>query len=182
MNNPNLTLVGTGDFSLIIGATAPPGSETDYDSASAAFGNVRELTVLNEQEVKDHYGAYRGVRILDRSVTTQLRKGYKLKLDEVERRAIEALFYATKGDDTATNPPYETFTPFTQPQSLRGFGRIRMWDNHSQTHPRFIHKDFLCVARFEGDLTLGDDFAEYELKVDVLSPVGTVYLRKDDGA
>ena len=180
MNNPNITLVGTGDFSLIIGATNAPVNESDYDTGTAAFGNVRELTVLNEQEVKEHFGSYRGVRILDRSVTTQLRKGYKLKLDEVERRAIQALFYASQGNDTTTTPPYETFTPFAQPQSLRGYARLRMWDNQSQTNPRFVHKDFFCVVRFEGDLTLGDDFTDYELKVDVLSPVGNVYLRKDD--
>lgn len=178
MNNPNLTLVGTGDFSLIIGATAAPANESDYDATTAAFGNVKEVTVMNEQEVKDHFGSYRGVRILDRSVTTQLRKGYKLKLDEVEKRAIMALFYASQGSDTETSPDYETFIPFAQPQSLRGFGRIRLWDTQSQTNPRFIHKDFHCVVRFEGDLMLGEDMTDFELKVDVLSPVGTVYLRK----
>lgn len=179
MNNPNLTLVGTGDFSLIIGATAAPANESDYDAAAATFGNVKEVTVMNEQEVKDHFGSYRGIRILDRSVTTQLRKGYKLKLDEFEKRAVMALFYASQGADTGTTPDYETFTPFSQPQSLQGFARIRMWDNQSQTDPRFMHKDFLCIVRFEGDFSLGEDFSEYELKVDVLSPLGTVYLRKD---
>lgn len=179
MNNPNLTLVGTGDFSLIIGAAAAPANESDYDAAAATFGNVKEVTVMNEQEVKDHFGSYRGIRILDRSVTTQLRKGYKLKLDEFEKRAVMALFYASQGADTGTNPDYETFTPFGQPQSLQGFARIRMWDNQSQTDPRFMHKDFLCIVRFEGDFSLGEDFSEYELKVDVLSPLGTVYLRKD---
>lgn len=179
MNNPNLTLAGTGDFSLITGITAAPANEADYDGASAAFGNVKELTVMNEQEVKDHFGSYRGVRVLDESVTTQLRKGYKLKLDEFERRAVQMLFYGTQGADTMTDPDYETFVPFAQPQSLRGFARIRMWDTRSQVNPRFIHKDFFCVVRFEGDFSLGDDFAEYELKVDVLSPVGTAYLRKD---
>jgi hypothetical protein len=179
MNDPNLTLVGTGDFSLIIGATAAPTSENDYDAASAAFGNVKEVTVLNEQEVKDHFGSYRGVRILDRSVTTQLRKGYKLKLDEFEARVVQALFHAAAGADTVTTPPYQTFTPFGQPQSLQGFGRLRLWDTLDQLNPRLVHKDFLCIVRFEGDFSLGEDFTEYELKVDVLSPVGTVYLRKD---
>lgn len=179
MNNPNLTLVGTGDFSLIIGATTAPANESEYDAASAAFGNVKEATVMNEQEVKDHFGSYRGIRILDRSVTTQLRKGYKIKLDEFEKRTVQALFYANQGADTGTNPDYQTFTPFGQPQSLQGFGRLRMWDTRSQTNPRFMHKDFFCIVRFEGDFSLGEDFSEYELKVDVLSPVGTVYLRKD---
>lgn len=179
MNNPNLTLVGTGDFSLIIGANAAPASEADYDASAASFGNIKEVTILNEQEVKDHFGSYRGVRILDRSVTTQLRKGYKLKLDEFDHRAIQALFYAVAGADTVTAPAYQTFTPFGQPQSLQGYARVRMWDTIDQVNPRFIHKDFSCIVRFEGDLTLGEDFSEYELKVDVLSPVGTVYLRKD---
>lgn len=182
MNNPNLTLVGTGDFSLIIGATAAPVNESEYDKTSwqpNMLGNVKEVTVLNEQEVKDHFGSYRGIRILDRSVTTQLRKGYKLKLDEFDHRAIQTLFYANAGADTATTPAYQTFTPFGQPQSLQGFGRLRLWDTRSQVNPRFIHKDFLCIVRFEGDFSLGEDFSEYELKVDVLSPVGTVYLRKD---
>jgi len=179
MNNPNLTLVGTGDLSLIIGAAQAPASEDDYDLATALFGNVKEVSVLNEQEVKEHFGSYRGVRILDKSVTTQLRKGYKMKLDEFDKRAIQALFYANQGADTVTDPAYETFTPFGQPQSLQGFGRVRMWDTIDQVNPRLVHKDFLCVVRFEGDFSLGEDFSEYELKVDVLSPVGTVYLRKD---
>lgn len=179
MNNPNLTFVGTGDFSLLIGASQPPANESDYDDPSAIFGNVKEVMMLNEQEVKDHFGSYRGVRILDRSVTTQIRKGYRIKLDEVDKRTMMALFYATQGADTTTNPAYETFTPFGQPQSLRGFGRIRLWDTESSSNPRFVHKDFACVARFEGDLSLGEDFTDYEIKIDVLSPVGTVYLRKD---
>lgn len=179
MNKPNLTLVGTGDFSLIIGATAAPVNENEYDATPAAFGNVKEVTILNEREVKEHFGSYRGIRILDHSVTTQLRKGYKLKLDEFEKRTIQALFSASQGADTATEPAYETFTPFGQPQSLQGFGRLRMWDTLSQTNPRLMHKDFFCIVRFEGDFSLGEDFSEYELKVDVLSPVGTVYLRKD---
>lgn len=179
MNNPNLVLAGDGDFSLLIGATSAPVEESSYDAAAAMFGNVKEVTVMNEQEVKEHFGSYRGVRILDRSVTTQLRKSYKLKLDEVEKRAIMLLFYANAGADTATTPAYETFTPFAQPQSLGGFARLRLWDTKSQVNPRLIHKDFACIVRFEGDLTLGEDIAEYEIKVDVLSPVGTVYLRKD---
>jgi hypothetical protein len=178
MNNPNLTLVGTGDFSLIIGATTAPVNESAYDDAAALFGNVKEVTIMNEQEVKDHFGSYRGVRILDRSFTTQLRKGYKLKLDEVEKRAIQTLFYASQGADVGSNPAYETFVPFGQPQSLQGFARLRLWDSQSQVNPRLIHKDFMGITRFEGDLTLGDDFTDYELKVDVISPVGTVYLRK----
>lgn len=179
MNNPNLTLVGTGDFSLIIGATEAPAEESAYDATAAMFGNIKELTVMNEQEVKEHFGSYRGIRILDRSVATQLRKGYKLRLDEFEQRAVQSLFYGSKGSDTTTDPVYETFTPFAQPQSLQGFGRIRFWDSQSQVNPRLVHKDFFCIVRFEGDFTLGEDFSDYELKVDVLSPVGTVYLRKD---
>lgn len=179
MNNPNLTLVGTGDFSLITGVSAAPANESDYDAVSATFGNLKELNVLNEKEVKDHFGSYRGIRILDRSVTTQLRKGYKLKLDEFDHRAVQALFYASAGADTNTTPPYRTFTPFSQPQSLQGFARIRLWDTRSRVNPRLIHKDFFCIVRFEGDFSLGEDFTEYELKVDVLSPVGTVFLRKD---
>lgn len=179
MNNPNITLVGTGDFSLIIGTAGIPANESAYDATTAMFGNVKEVTILNEQEVKDHFGSYRGVRILDRSVTTQLRKGYKLKLDEVEKRVIMTLFYAAQGSDTGTTPDYETFVPFGQPQSLRGVARLRLWDTASNQNARMIHKDFYCVVRLEGDLTLGEEFSEYELKVDVLSPVGTVYLRKD---
>lgn len=182
MNNPNLTLAGTGDFSLIIGATEAPTNESAYDATSSPrplFGNVKEVVVLNDQEVKEHFGSYRGIRILDRSVATQLRKGYRLKLDEFDHRAVQTLFYATKGDDTGTNPAYETFTPFALPQSLQGFARLRIWDTRSQVNPRLMHKDFFAIVRFEGEFTLGEDFSEYQLRVDVLSPVGTVYLRKD---
>jgi hypothetical protein len=181
MNNPNLTLIGTGDFSLIIGATTAPPSESAYDKEDWSpnmFGNVKELTILNEQEAKDHFGSYRGVRMLDRTVTTQLRKGYKLKLDDFDHRAMMMLFHAYQSADAGTIPQYQTFTPFGMPQSLRGFGRIRLWDPADPVNPRFVHKNFLCVVRFEGDFSLGEDFSEYEIKVDVLSPVGTVYLKK----
>ena len=180
MNNPQLTLTGTGDFSLILGATAAPPTEASYDAVAAMFGNVKEVVILNEQEVKDHFGSYRGIRMLDRSVTTQLRKGYTLKLVEVDKRAIMALFYAsTTYSTTLGGTPYETFVPFGQPQSLNGFARLRLWDDTSNSKPRLVHKDFRAIVRFESDLTLGEDFTDYQLKVDVLSPVGLVYLRKD---
>jgi hypothetical protein len=180
MNNPQLTLTGTGDFSLILGSVTAPRFESVYDDSSAVFGNIKEVVIQNEQEVKEHFGSYRGLRLLDRSVTTQLRKSYKLKLDEIDHRAIVALFYAEKGSDALLDgKSYNTFVPFTQPQSLNGFARLRIWDDLSNTKPRLIHKDFRAIVRFEGDLTLGEDFVDYEIKVDVLSPVGTVYLRKD---
>jgi len=178
MNNPNLTLVGTGDFSLIPNTSAVPASESDYDAATALFGNVKSITILNEQEIKKHFGSYRGTRILDRVETTQTEKGYRVTLDEIDDRFIKAFFYASQGSDLGTSPDFETFTPFGAPNPLVGMGRIRMWGPDSEVDPRFMHKDFYATVKAEGDFELGEDFTDFQLTVYVLSPVGTVYLRK----
>ena len=91
MSNANLLLIGGGEFSLITGATAAPASETDYDAGAALFGNVESVSIQNQAETKEHFGTYRGVRILDRVHITQLRLGYTLQLEEVDDRIVETL-------------------------------------------------------------------------------------------
>lgn len=177
-NSPFLTLAGTGDLALIPDTKTPPSAETEYDAASAAFGNIKELTILNETEIKKHFGSYRGVRILDHSVTTQISKGYKLKCDEVDAKAIKALYFASQETDITTPAPYEVFTPFGLLKGLRGMFRVRLWDAFDREYPVLVHKDFYGVLHMEGDLTLGEDFSEYEFRLDVLDPVGTVLLKK----
>ncbi len=179
MPNPNLLLIGSGDFSLITGTTVVPESEAAYDEASAMFGNVKTFSFQNQAETKDHFGSYRSVKILDRVFTTQLRLGYLLQLEEVDDRAVEALFYGVSGELTGTDPDYRKINPLQRPQNLNGFARLRVWDDKHAQSPRLIHKDFWCNVRLNNQPEVGDEWFGYEMKVDVLSPVGTVYLRKD---
>lgn len=179
MSDPSLLLIGSGDFSLITGISVAPDNEADYDSAAAMFGNLKAYSIQNQAETKEHFGSYRGVRILDKVFTTQLRLGYMLQLEEVDDRVVETLFYGRAGALTGTAPDYRQVTPLLNPQSLNGFARLRTWDDADPQNPRLMHKDFRCNARLNNQPEMGEDWFGYELKVDVLSPVGTVYLRQD---
>lgn len=180
MSNPNLLLIGTGDFSLITGATTIPETEAAYDAAGAMFGNLKTFSFQNQAETKEHFGSYRGVRILDKVFTTQLRLGYLLQLEEVDDRLVETLFYGSaSGEQTNTVPKYKVINPLRRPQQLTGFARLRVWDDRDAQNPRLIHKDFWCSVRLNNQPEVGEDWFGYELKVDVLSPIGTVYLRED---
>ena len=179
MSNPNLLLIGSGDFSIITGISVAPTNEYDYDAADAMFGNLKAFSFQNQAETKEHFGSYRGVRILDKVFTTQLRLGYMLQLEEVNDRIVETLFYGSSGNLTGGNPDYREINPLQKPQSLNGFARLRVWDDKDAQNPRLMHKDFRCNVRINNQPELGDDWFGYELKVDVLSPVGTVFLRQD---
>ncbi|QYY34612.1 hypothetical protein [Ruficoccus sp. ZRK36] len=179
MPNPNLLLIGSGDFSIITGITAAPANEAEYDDANAMFGNLKAFSFQNQAETKEHFGSYRSVKILDRVFTTQLRLGYLLQLEEVDDRAVESLFYGASGELTGSNPDYREINPFQRPQSLTGFARLRVWDDKNSQSPRLMHKDFWCNVRLNNQPEVGDEWFGYEMKVDVLSPVGTVFLRQD---
>ncbi len=179
MSDPNLLLIGSGDFSLITGTSAAPSVEADYDQPAATFGNLKAFSFQNQGETKEHFGSYRGVRILDKVFTTQLRLGYLLQLEEVDDRIVETLFYGSAGSLTGGTPDYRQITPLQRPQSLTGFARLRIWDDRDAQNPRIMHKDFRCNVRLNNQPELAEDWFGYELKVDVLSPVGTVYLRQE---
>ncbi len=179
MPNPNLLLIGSGDFSLISGVAAAPVNEADYDAADAMFGNLKAFSFQNQAETKEHFGSYRSVRILDKVFTTQLRLGYMLQLEEVNDRVVETLFYGAAGALTGTNPDYREIAPLQRPQSLNGFARLRVWDDQDAQNPRLVHKDFQCNVRLNNQPELAEEWFGYELKVDVLSPVGTVFLRQE---
>lgn len=179
MPDPSLLLIGSGDFSLVTGVSVAPADEVSYDDTAAMFGNLKAFSFQNQAETKEHFGSYRNVKILDRVFTTQLRLGYMLQLEEVDDRIVEAMFYGSSGALTGTNPDYRQITPLVNPQSLNGFGRLRIWDDVDPQNPRLMHKDFQCNMRLNNQPELGEDWFGYELKVDVLSPVGTVFLRQD---
>lgn len=108
------------------------------------------------------------------------RHGYLLQLEEVDDRLAESLFYGSgTGEETNTTPKYRIINPLRRPQSLTGFARLRIWDDRDTQNPRLIHKDFWCSVRLNNQPEAGEDWFSYELKVDVLSPIGTVYLRQE---
>jgi len=43
--------------------------------------------------------------------------------------------------------------------------------------PRLVHLHFFCNLRLNNQPELADDWFGYEIKVDVLSPVGEVFYR-----
>lgn len=179
MPDPSLLLIGSGDFSIVTGVAVAPANEAEYDGAEAMFGNMKAFSFQNQAETKEHFGSYRGVRILDDVFTTQLRLGYLLQLEEINDRIVETLFYGESAGLTASSPGYREITPLLRPQSLSGFGRLRVWDQRDPQNPRLMHKDFRCNVRLNNQPELGEDWFGYEFKVDVLSPVGTVFLRQD---
>ncbi len=180
MPNPDLYLIGTADFSLITGATEAPAQESDYDQASAMFGNIDSVGVQNSSETREHFGSYQGVKVLDDVHVTQLRLGYTLTCHEVDDRMIETMFYGQAGAPTTGDPVYSQITPIAGSQTLKGFGRLRVFDGKSPANPRLIHKDFLCRVNLSSQPDLNDEnYFSFELKVDILHIVGTVLRRRD---
>jgi hypothetical protein len=87
-HNLDALLIGTGEFSF------------SPDAASAAdarakgyqdFGNVLAFTPSVEPSSEEHVGSYRGVRRKDRTVTTETKLQYQLRLDEWNLKNLEIM-------------------------------------------------------------------------------------------
>ncbi|MEE4212845.1 MAG: hypothetical protein V2I43_26665 [Parvularcula sp.] len=177
MTDPRQLLIGNGTFSFYQSDTAPI-SDTLYDGAAHKIGNVKAFTFQQQGETKEHFGSYGGVKILDRVYTTMLRLGYTLQVEQASEFGLQTLFYGDEATGAGLyNWNYRAFTPLQNSQGFKGFGRLEIWDAAMPQVPRLVHKDFYCSIRLNNQPEFGDDWFSYELKVDVLSPVGKVYFR-----
>lgn len=179
-SNPKNLLKATADFALLIGATAAPAQQSDYDAAAALFGNIKSAAIMNKAERKEHFGNANGLLVRDAIHFTKHVLGYKLVQEEFETKVLRALFFAgAPGTATIDAQAYKTFTPLAAPQMLSGFGRLRLWDHQSQTKPRLIHTDFSCQVVLASEPDFSEEWASVDLEVLITGTVGTVNLRDD---
>lgn len=180
MSDTDKILIGNGELSFIIGQAAVPAAETEYDAAGVAQFVCRDVGFLLEQEVKKHYGIYRGLRILDNVAITQIEMGYRLTLEEVTKAALRMMLLddGTTADG-GTSPDYEQLVPFSNGAALDGFARVRIWDERDQVNPRLMHKDFRAKLILDGNPEINDDWFTFQANLFVLSPVGTFFSRID---
>jgi len=180
MSDTDKILIGNGELSFIIGQSAVPTAESEYDASGVAQFVTRNVRFLMEQEVKKHYGVYKGLRILDDVAITQIEMGYGLTLEEVTKEALQMMLLDDGLTTNETGPPeYQQLVPFSNGMALDGFARLRVWDERDQTNPRLMHKDFRGKLVLDGNPELGEDWFTFDANLYVLSPVGTFFSRVD---
>lgn len=169
-------LVASGDFSLLIDSAEKPAQDTAYDDATTLIDGIKKVVISNKAEEKEHFGASKGIVSLDEVSFFKHQLGYKLTSEKFDARMVRSLFFASQGTDSGTAPAaYETFTPLSTPQGLRGFARLRLWDRKNQVNPRFIHQDFECLVKVSNDPEINpEDYTSLELEVRVIGAVGTI--------
>jgi hypothetical protein len=181
------SLIGNGDLSILVNTwsggvptprVSPPAADSDYDQIPAdtngfegMFGNCKIFKFENKIESKERFKSVRGLRVLDDSVAVQIQNGYIVTIDEFDARLAWLLFSgkgATPATEVINGKTYDIVAPFTAPQGIRGYGRVRIWDPRNQVNPRLFDTGFFCVARMNGQPDLNDDFLKLELKLDIL--------------
>lgn len=178
MNDPKKTILGTGDFALIIGASAAPADEDDYDLAANDFGNVSNVALSNESTLVEHMGSYKGLKIRDDAVITGLKNGFTLTVDEFSEQAFRGMFLAGAGVDDSDDSTYTKYIPVSAANTLKGYGRLRI-HKAGESEPRIIWKNFECIVRASSMPNFdGDNHASLELEVTVLADLGEVLVKK----
>ena len=176
--NTSRIFSGAGDFAMIIGSTAAPTDETDYDLAENSFGNVAAIDPANESEAQEIFGSYNGVLILDEILNTSHKIKFKLTCDEVGHQAIRAMFGADEGTAN-TDVEFMDYTPLTGANSMTGFARLRIYDAKDNTDPRVEWKNFKCHVKLSSQPKFDGKYNTFEYEVTVLGNVGTVTVKKD---
>lgn len=92
-HNLKSLVIGTGEFSFAENATSAANAKT---LGWLDFGNVLAVTPQVEVTTEEHFGSYRGVRRKDKTLATQSKLTYELKLDEMNKRNLLVLFGATE--------------------------------------------------------------------------------------
>lgn len=103
MNQHNLQALSfsTGEFSFARNATSASDAQARgyYD-----FGNIVAASIAPELEKLEHKGSYRGIRRTDRTVMTETKLQYQIKVDELDR---EKLLFAVLGTATTNHSQAE---------------------------------------------------------------------------
>ena len=95
-NNPNLALIGNGEFSFAKGARTVAEAQV---IGWRDFGNLTTFSIDSSSDAKEHMGAYRGQTIRDRTRRSGLKLGYKFTADEVSGLTLAL---ALMGDETGS--------------------------------------------------------------------------------
>lgn len=178
-NNTQKMIIGNGNFSLIVGATAKAAAETEYDAATAAFGNISSIAFNNESTMVEHMGSYNGVKIRDDVFLTSIKNGFKLTCEEFDQFAMRGLFFAAEGV-ADTDPDFLKYVPMSAANSLRGYARLQIYDGRDSTGvPVIKWVDFSCLCKISSQPTFdGENYASYEMDVQVLADLGEVIVKK----
>jgi len=179
MSDTKKLIIGGGDFSLVVGAVAAPSAETNYDAATAAFGNISTVAFNSESTLVEHMGSYQGVKIRDDVFITSIKNGFKLTCEEFDANAMRGLFFADAGVDD-TDPNFLKYVPMSAANSMRGYGRLRIYDGRDSTGvPVIKWVDFSCVCKISSQPSFdGENYGSYEMDVHVLSDLGNVIVKK----
>ncbi len=177
-NDTKKTILGTGDFALIIGAAAAPADEATYDLAANDFGNVSKVEFANESNLVEHMGCYKGLKIRDDATITELKHGFKMTCDEFTEQGFRGMFLAGAGADDATDPTYTKYLPISAANTLKGYGRLRI-HKAGEADPRIIWKNFECIVRVSTMPNFdGSTHASFDVEVNVLADLGEVLVKK----
>jgi hypothetical protein len=82
-------LIGTGEFSFSEDATSAANAQA---RGYLDFGNIVASTPSQENSKEEHFGSYRGVRRVDKTINTENKLRYKIKVDEWNRKNLEILY------------------------------------------------------------------------------------------
>ncbi len=177
-NDTKRTLLGTGDFALIIGAAAAPADEATYDLAANDFGNVSKVELTNESTLVEHMGAYKGFIIRDDADSTEIKNGFKMSCDEFTEPAFRGIFMAGAGADDPDDATYTRYLPVSAANTLKGYGRLRIFKG-GDANPRLIWKNFECLVRVTTMPSFdGKTHASFDAEVIILADLGEVLWKK----
>jgi len=180
MPDPTKLIIGGGEFSLVESPQGTVPADAEYDAPENSFGNIRAITFNNETELKEHFGTYKNLRVLDDAFATMLKLGYTLGMDEVTDKVLRVWYLGGPVKPVADfDAGYDAVevVPLGSPQFLRGWGCLRIYDQMSDSVPRIVHKDFFCLVRLNSQPQLAEEYLEYEFSITVLSPRGRVQHR-----
>jgi hypothetical protein len=175
-NDPNKKIIGGGELVLVLGDTVP--ADDDAYDLGIDFGTINSMSPLNESTTAESMSLYKGIKVRDDIFFTAIKSGFKVTCEEFTDAAHRALnFSAAAVDDTDTD--YSIYTPITGANSLKGYGRLRIYDGRDNTNPRIEWRDFKCVIKMSSQPTFdGESYSSYELELQILSDVGTVKVKK----
>ncbi len=85
--------IGTGEFSFCNGAISVAAAQAiGWDD----FDNVTTGTIQSKATTKEHKGAYRGIRRVDKTHATDTKIGYQLKFDAIDAKKLVYVFRGTR--------------------------------------------------------------------------------------
>lgn len=95
VHNLDALLIGTGEFHFSEGALTAVEAGT-AGKGYRSFDNVKAFALQPEAEQKEHVGSYRGIRVVDKTIITQAKFGYRLTLDTFDLQKLLFMFFGVE--------------------------------------------------------------------------------------